>query len=113
MVIRSEDFYKDTANAMKAVEKFLGLKEFPWETVTNKAYNIMNHNVLSHVNATVTSKAGGFVMGETSASEVSQYENMHPETRRVLAEYFHPYNQQLAKLLQTDLFWDVHDQMGE
>jgi hypothetical protein len=40
---QSEDFYKDTVTAMKAVEKHLSLSELDWKTIVEFKYNVA-HN---------------------------------------------------------------------
>ena len=38
-------------------------------------------------------------------SNTGKYSSMHPETRRMLAEHYHPHNEQLYKLLGCKLNW--------
>jgi len=113
MVIRSEDFYNDTNKVMGDVQRFLGLSDFPWESVTGKAFNIMNPRTEAGRAASFEHGKTGLSMGTQSVDDVSNYEKMDPLTRRALSRFFHPFNIELAKLLGTDLFWDVDFESGQ
>lgn len=113
MVIRSEDFYNDTPKVMHDVQEFLGLSEFPWETVTSKAFNIMNPKTPAGRAASFDHGNIGLSMGTQAVGEVSNYEMMDPLSRQALSRFFHPFNVQLSQLLGTPLFWDVDYEMGQ
>lgn len=75
LVLKSEDFFKRTADSVKLVIDFLGLPE--WE----------------------------IVLPPTQYRNEGGYEQMNPATRQQLKEYFEPHNQRLYEYLGIDFGW--------
>ncbi len=78
LVLKSEDFYKSTADTLKIVQDFLGLP----------------HRELALL-----------PRGKTSRSTEYRYEPMEPVTRQRLEEFYEPYNQRLYEYLGVDFGW--------
>lgn len=87
LVIQSERFFADTPAAMNDVVEFLGLQPFDFSTAPE----------LRRVWAT----GSGNVFDKPQ-----NYPGIDSETRRLLADYFEPYNQQLYTLIGRDFKWD-------
>ena len=98
---------------MKKVQNFLKISDFDWEKVTNKAYNIINPKSAAASTATFNSDSRGLVMGEQELSSISSYPPMAPETRKILNDFFYPYNVQLAQLLNKGVMWSRNSVSGE
>ena len=47
-----------------------------------------------------------FDIPNTKKVNVSQYEKMNPETRKLLINFFKPYNEKLNKLLDRNFEWN-------
>jgi hypothetical protein len=91
---------------MEKVQEFLGLRPFPWKTVVNKAYNIVQPHLDTH--------SGMLRMEEQQFSAISNYPQMPQELRRELAHFFQPFNDQLTALLQLDQpFWEESFNWGQ
>ena len=79
LILRSEDFYADSATTYQEVLTFLGLPQAELQG-RKKGFKQYNNNAYSS--------------------------KMDPATRKRLIEYFEPYNAQLYELLGVDLGWD-------
>lgn len=77
LVVKSEDFFADPAEALRAVLKFLGLPA--WEPGVSDLRGIRNE--------------GGYE------------QQMNPATRRRLEKYFEPHNRRLYDYLGVDFEW--------
>jgi hypothetical protein len=77
LVLKSEDFFENPKQTLKVVLEFLGLPE--WEPEPSKLENKRN--------------AGRYV------------DDMNPETRKRLEEYFEPHNRRLYDFLGNDFGW--------
>lgn len=112
LIVRSEDFYSHTNIVMKEIQEFLGLPDFEWNKITDKAFNIMNPAM--NKDAVFNQKTGGLSMGQTSVEKVSDYPDMNPKTRRILSKFFQPYNEKLSELLNLPFhLWEDNYEMGQ
>lgn len=93
LVIQSEDFYDNTASTMKRVEQHLYLDPFDWTTIVRDKYNVAIEPGSQKV---------GFVK---SGGGGEQRHDVTPTTRRMLEEFYAPYNAALANLLGTEVWW--------
>ncbi len=86
MIIQSKKFYANAAGTMNAVAKFLGLEPFEFQAA-------------DHLQRSWDAGAG-------NASKMPQaYPAVDNATRRLLADFFEPYNQQLYRLIDEDFGW--------
>ena len=87
MIIRSESFFDNEADTMNAVAEFLGLEPFNFHTAAQlqRSWDLGAKNV--------------FEMPK-------EYPAMDDTTRRMLADFFEPYNQQLYRLIDEDFGWN-------
>jgi len=119
LIIKSEDFYKETSHWMQITSKFLGIddgsEDFNWDSVTGNAFNIINPGTVSAngMDIASTGSAGGLKMGSTSAENVSQYPDIDDDIRLKLSEFFDPLNRDLSKLIGQPLFWNTNSQKGD
>lgn len=87
MIVQSERFFKYSAHTMNAVAEFLGLGAFEF----NQAKQLQR----------------SWDAGAGNADDLPQnYPAMKNETRRLLIDFFKPYNQQLYRLIGEDFGWD-------
>jgi len=87
MIIQSEQFFENEASTMSKVAGFLGLEpfEFQAEDELQRRWDA----------------------GAGNASEMPlEYPAMDDATRRLLAEFFEPYNQALYQLIDKHYAWD-------
>jgi hypothetical protein len=85
LILESEDFFLNQSGAFKRVVEHLGLPL--WEPRDFVAYSAPGKRR--------SDSAGGKVLRE-----------FDPDFRKVLVEYFRPYNQKLYQMLGKDLGWD-------
>ena len=86
MIIQSEVFFEKSADTMNAVVEFLGLEPFEFQ----------NAGELQR----------SWDAGAKNADKMPQdYPAMDDVTRRMLADFFEPYNQQLYRLVGEDFGW--------
>jgi hypothetical protein len=86
MIIQSERFFENEAEMMNAVTEFLGLEPFDF-----RAAGQMQRS---------------WDAGADNASKRPQaYPAMDDATRKMLTDFFRPYNQQLYRLLDEDFGW--------
>lgn len=94
LVIKSEDFFSNTAAVLKKVCNFLEISyDQEWENeIHGKVFNFGPQNRIQENNASY------------------EYEDVKPELRRKLQDYFKPYNDKLKKYLLSDFdVWDYSD----
>ena len=98
MVVQSEEFYKDTVQVLRRVEKFLGLKQYPgWDKDSDEVKKIFNFGVKNTVY-----ERGAAGMAYASGS-------MSLETHKALSAFFRPFNDRLRDMFenaQTFKTWD-------
>ena len=86
MIIQSEKFFENEADTMNEVAKFLGLEPFEFQAAEQLQRS--------------------WDAGANNASERPQdYPAMDDATRRILTDFFEPYNQQLYRLIDKDFGW--------
>ncbi len=78
LILKSENFYKHTADTLNIVQDFLDLPQHKLELPPR---------------------------GKSSRSTEYRYEPMNPNTKRRLEEFYRPYNQRLYEYLGTDFDW--------
>ena len=78
LILKSEDFYKHTADTLNNVQDFLGLPQHKLELPPR---------------------------GKSSRSTEYRYEPMNPNTKKRLEKFYEPYNQRLYEYLGTDFEW--------
>jgi len=87
MIIQSESFFENEAELMNEVTEFLGLEPFEFQSADQ-----------------LQRSWGG---GASNLFENPQdYAAMDDVSRRLLADFFEPYNQQLYRLIDEDFGWD-------
>jgi hypothetical protein len=87
MIIQSESFFENEAGTMNEVADFLGLNPFEFQATDQ-----------------LQRSWGG---GASNLFEKPQdYPAMDDVTRRILTEFFEPYNQQLYRLIDEDFAWN-------
>jgi len=87
MIIRSENFFADAAGTMNEVAKFLGLEPFEFQAADQLQRS--------------------WDAGAGNVSERPQaYPVLDDATRRILTDFFEPYNQQLYRLINEDFGWN-------
>jgi len=87
MIIQSEKFFENVADTMNEVAEFLGLEPFEFH-----ADNRLQRS---------------WDLGATNVSELPKdYAPMDDTTRRLLTDFFEPYNQQLYRLIDEDFGWN-------
>jgi len=87
MIIQSERFFENEAGTMNEVVEFLGLEPFEFQAADQLQR--------------------GWDAGAGNASETPQdYPELDDATRRILADFFEPYNQQLYRLIDEDFGWN-------
>jgi hypothetical protein len=87
MIIQSESFFENKAETMNAVAEFLGLESFDFRAAAQLQRS--------------------WDAGASNAQERPQeYPRMNDATRRILADFFEPYNQQLYRLIDEDFGWN-------
>ena len=87
MIIQSERLFENTAETMGEAAAFLGLQPFDFQSAEQLQR--------------------GWDAGSGKALEMPQtYSAMSEATRRMLGDFFAPYNQQLYELLGEDYGWD-------
>jgi len=87
MVISSESFFENAADTMNEVAKFLGLEPFEFQTADQLQ----------------RSWDGG---ASNDYAIPQDYPAMDDATRKLLADFFEPYNQQLYRLIDEDFGWN-------
>ncbi len=86
MIIQSESFFENEADTMNEVAEFLGLEPFEFQAADQLQRS--------------------WDAGANNSSERPQdYAAMDEATRRILTDFFEPYNQQLYRLIDEDLGW--------
>ncbi len=87
MIIQSESFFENEAELMNEVTEFLGLEPFEFQSADQ-----------------LQRSWGG---GASNLFENPQdYAAMDDVSRRLLADFFEPYNQQLYRLIDEDFGWN-------
>jgi hypothetical protein len=87
MIIQSEKFFENEAGTMNEVANFLGLEPFEFQAADELQR--------------------GWDAGASNASETPQdYGAMDDATRKILTDFFEPYNQQLYRLIDEDFGWN-------
>jgi len=87
MIIQSERFFEDEAGTMNEVAEFLGLEPFEFQSAEQLQRS--------------------WDAGTRNASQMPRaYPVMDTATRKALADFFEPYNQQLYRLIDKDYGWD-------
>jgi len=87
MIIQSERFFENEAGTMNEVAEFLGLEPFGFHSADQLQRS--------------------WDAGVGNASEMPQaYPAMEEATRRILADFFEPHNQQLYRLIDEDFGWN-------
>jgi hypothetical protein len=87
MIIQSESFFENEADAMNEAAEFLGLEPFEFQSADQ---------LLRSWDA-----------GAGNASKrPKDYPAMDHATRRILADFFEPYNQQLYRLIDENFGWN-------
>ncbi len=87
MIIQSERFFENAAETMNEVAEFLGLEPFEFQSA-------------DHLQR-------GWDAGASNVFERPQeYPAMDDTTRRILTDFFEPYNQQLYHLIDADFGWN-------
>ncbi len=87
MIIQSESFFENAADTMNDVADFLGLEQFDFQTADQLQRS--------------------WDAGASNDLEKPQdYPAMHDATRRLLEEFFEPYNQKLYRLIDEDFGWN-------
>ena len=87
MIIQSEDFFENKADSMNEVAEFLGLETFSFQSA-------------KPLQRSWDAGAGNAV------KKPQAYPAMDNTTRRNLADFFEPYNQQLYRLIDQDYGWN-------
>ena len=87
MIIQSESFFENSADAMNEVAEFLGLEPFEFD----KADQLQR-------------SWGGGVSDHFEKPQ--DYSAMDDATRQILSDFFEPYNQQLYRLIDEDFGWN-------
>ncbi len=86
MIIQSEHFFANEVDTMNEVSEFLGLEPYDFRSAAKLQRS--------------------WDAGAANASETPQaYVAMDDATRRMLADFFEPYNQQLYRLIDKDYGW--------
>ena len=87
MIIQSESFFENEVDTMNEVTEFLGLEPFEFQAAEQLRRS--------------------WDAGARNTSESPQdYSAMDDATRRLLTDFFEPYNQQLYRLIDKDFGWD-------
>jgi hypothetical protein len=87
MIIQSERFFENEAGTMNEAAEFLGLEPFGFHSADQLQRS--------------------WDAGVGNASEMPQaYPAMDEATRRILADFFEPHNQQLYRLIDEDFGWN-------
>jgi len=87
MIIQSERFFKNEADTMNKAAEFLGLEPFEFQSADQLQRS--------------------WDAGANNALEMPQaYPAMDDATRRILTDFFEPYNQQLYRLIGEDYGWN-------
>merc|ERR1712137_69270 len=99
MVIKSEDFYNNTAVVMNSVSEFLGLMPLDWSETVQNVFNIISPNSASADKHTILPTAASMLkVGKTDPNNVADYPQMNSQTRRRLEQFYAPFNAKLASL---------------
>jgi len=86
MIIQSESFFENEADTMNTVVEFLGLEPFEFQSADQLQRS--------------------WDAGAINAHEIPQdYPRMNDTTRKILADFFEPWNQQLYRLIDEDFGW--------
>ena len=87
MIIQSERFFENEADTMNEVVQFLGLESFEFQASEQLQRS--------------------WDAGARNDLEIPQdYPTLDDATRRILADFFEPYNQQLYHLIDEDFGWN-------
>jgi len=87
MIIQSERFFENEAGTMREAAKFLGLEPFEFGAADQLQRS--------------------WDAGASNALEMPQeYAAMDDATRRIMIDFFEPYNQQLYHLIEEDFGWN-------
>ena len=87
MIIQSESFFGNEADTMNEVAEFLGLEPFEFQAADQLQRS--------------------WDAGASNALELPQdYPAMDDATRRIVTDFFEPYNQQLYRLIDEDFGWN-------
>jgi len=87
MIIQSESFFDNEADTMNEAAKFLGIEPFDFQAADELQRS--------------------WDAGAGNPSEMPQaYPAMNDATRRILADFFEPYNQQLYRLIDKNYGWN-------
>ena len=87
MIIQSESFFENEADTMNEVAEFLGLEPFEFQAADQLQRSW---------------DAGASYVFERP----QDYPAMHVATRRLLTDFFEPYNQQLYRLIDENFGWN-------
>lgn len=91
LLIKSEDFFTDTAAVMDRATKFLELDPINWTDIVKSTFNIIaDIHEPAHLN-----------MDNTG---ISAYPSICPETKLILSKYFETFNARLKNLVSIN--WD-------
>ncbi len=83
MIVQSESFFESEADTMNKVAEFLGFEPFEFQAADQLQRS--------------------WDTGASNAFEIPQdYLAMDDATRRILTDFFEPYNQQLYRLIDED-----------
>jgi hypothetical protein len=87
MIVRSESLFENAADTMSEVAEFLGLEPFEFETADQlqRSWDAGARNAFKRP---------------------QEYAAMDDTTRRLLTDFFEPYNQQLYRLIDEDFGWN-------
>jgi hypothetical protein len=87
MIIQSESLFENEAETMNAVAEFLGLESFDFRAADQLQRS--------------------WDAGATNAQEIPQeYPRVNDAARRILADFFEPYNQRLYRMIDEDFGWN-------
>jgi len=87
MIIQSESFFENEADAMNEAAEFLGLEPFAFQ-------------LADQLRRSWDAGAG------SASKRPTDYPAMDHATRRILADFFEPYNQQLYRLIDENFGWN-------
>ena len=88
LIILSEDFYSDTSSAMNRVTRHLHIPSIDWTNLVQDKYNVG-----------INDKRTGFVKEKGGIIPIHVID---PHIRKMLEEFFDPFNKELGKFLGLD-----------
>ena len=92
LFIRSEDFYDNTTTTMDDVTQFLGLDSIDWDDIVGNTFNILPNS------------SPGANLLSMGISPNSHYPPMDISTRKLLNEFYSPFNAALQNVVSFS--WD-------